>query len=193
MRPGDWPWVEPLPPLELADGSGRARRQTRIRLLHDLRALYVSFDCEGSAPQATLTQRDDPLWQEDVVEVFLAPGAGQPVHYHEFEVNPLGALFDAAVHNPDSRRETLRVDASWDCPGVRWTASLTPSGWWAALELPWAGLLTDAPRPTVWRGNFFRIDRPAEGAAEFSCWSSTHTRPADFHRPASFGVLRIDP
>lgn len=187
-----WPSIEPLAPFELADGSGRARRQTRVRLLQDARALYVSFDCDGASSQATMTRRDDPLWQEDVVELFLAAGADRPVQYHEFEINPLGALFDAVVHNPESSRETLRVDASWNCNGVRWAARVVPGGWWAALVLPWAGLLAGAERPATWRANFFRIDRSGSGQTEFSCWSPTHTQPADFHRPAAFGFLRID-
>ena len=48
-----------------------------------------------------------------------------PSVYYEFEVNPLGALFDARVESPDGRRDTMRVDVSWNCPGF--SARVAPS------------------------------------------------------------------
>ena len=42
-----------------------------------------------------------------------------PRVYYEFEVNPLGALFDARVDIPRAdARATMRVDATWNCPGL---------------------------------------------------------------------------
>ena len=97
------------------------------------RVLCVRFDGRDAGVVATYTGRDDPLWREDVFEVFLSPHE-RPVVYFEFEVNPLGALFDARIESPDLRRDTLRVATEWDCPGfearvtragdaTRWSAS----------------------------------------------------------------------
>lgn len=189
-----WRAVAALGPFVLADGSAPPRRATLARVCADRGALWVRFDCEGGEPWATLDERDAPLWTEEVVEVFLAPGAASPVVYYEFEVNPLGALFDARVSNPNSRRDDMLVDASWDCEGVHRRAWVTAerSSWTALLRIPWPSV-SEGPRPTLWRANFFRIDRPRDAEPEFSAWSATFTRPADFHKPAAFGLLRIDP
>ncbi len=194
--PDPWTWdaVPPLPPLVRSEDGTAAEQATTVRLAWDETALHVRFDCVDRHAWGTWTRRDDPLWQEEAVEVFLAPGEADPVDYLEFEVSPRGVLFDARIHNPTSLRADLRADVPWDCPGIRWEAGpgAERQDWWAALAIPWSGLLApvEAP-PPLWRANFCRIDRPAEEPAEFSAWSPTLVRPADFHKPARFGVLEL--
>ncbi|MEM1203078.1 MAG: carbohydrate-binding family 9-like protein [Acidobacteriota bacterium] len=186
-----------LPPLLLADGSGPAHWATRVRLAYDGGTLAARFECVDDEVRASLRERDAPLWQEEVVEIFLAPGSETPTRYFEFEVNPLGALFDARVHNPNSRRSDMRVDVAWNCSGIRWRAGrLDREGkggresWWAEIEIPLAELV-DGPIPSLWRANVYRVERPRDAPPEFSCWSPTLTDPADFHRPERFGVLYL--
>ena len=193
---GAWSWdaVPPLPPLVRTEDGTPAEQATRVRVAWDDAALHVRFECIDRHAWGTLARRDDPLWQEEAVEVFLAPGEGDPVDYLEFEVSPRGVLFDARIHNPTSLRADLRADAAWDCPGIRWEAGsgAERQDWWAVLALSWSGLLDrlEGP-PQIWRANFYRIERPADGPAEFSAWSPTLVRPADFHKPARFGVLEL--
>src|SRR3954462_5988271 len=94
--------VPPLPPFQLADGSGEAVAQTRVRLCWDDLALQVRFDCMDFDAWGPSRQRNAPIYQGGAVEVFLAPGEAAPVRYLEFEVSPLGTLFDATIHNPTS-------------------------------------------------------------------------------------------
>ena len=191
----DAPWGTAVPsrPFVLADGSGPARRATRVRVVADRDALWTRFDSEGGDPWATLDARDAALWTQEVVEIFLAPGGATPAVYYEFEVNPRGALFDARVSNPSSRRDDMLVDASWNCAGMARCAWVDEGGssWSALLRIPWSSV-AEGPRPTLWRANFFRIDRPRDGPAEFAAWSPTFTSPADFHKPAFFGLLRVE-
>ncbi|HEV2852663.1 MAG TPA: carbohydrate-binding family 9-like protein [Thermoanaerobaculia bacterium] len=197
--PAAWEWgrVQAFPRFVLADGSGPAVQQTRLRVCWDGEALYVRFDCEDRDAWGTYERRDDPVYEEEAVEVFLAPGEEDPTRYFEFEVSPLGTVFDARIHNPTSRRADMTADPSWDCPGLRWAAgrSRKRQDWWAVLAIPWAGLLSAVEElPKVWRANFYRIERPRNGAEsepELSAWSPTLTRPADFHKPARFGVLEL--
>ncbi len=180
--------------LELvrAEDGGAPRRPTRVAVAFAADRLTLDFDCTDDDPWGTLEGRDAPLWTEEVVEVFLAPGGATPREYFELEVSPRGALFDARVRSPHGDRRELAVDPGWDCPGLAWGSGLRPGGWTASLRLPLAALSADGSIPTVWRVNFFRIERPRPGAPEFSAWSPTFVSPADFHRPASFGRLELD-
>ena len=193
--PSSWNWddIPCLPPFLLADGSGPALQQTRARLCWDDGALHVRFDCEDRDAWGTHGRRDDPVYEEEAVEVFLAPGEEDPTRYFEFEVSPLGILFDARIHNPTSLRADLAGDPSWDCPGLRWAAGpgMDRQDWWATLSIPWTGIVPAGEPPRVWRANFYRIERPRDGEPEFSGWSPTLTSPADFHKPARFGVLEL--
>ena len=65
------------------------------------------------------------------------------------------------------------------------------------MSIPWADLVpagdlvqADSP-PGIWRANFYRIERPRDGAPEFSGWSPPLTSPPDFHKPARFGFLEL--
>jgi len=190
-----WSWeaVPALPPFSLADGSRPAEQQTVARICYNAQALTIRFDCADRDIWGTFSRRDDPLYDEEVVEVFLAPGEADPVRYAEFEVSPDGVLFDALIHNPTSERTELKVDQAWNCPGVRWSAGRNDAAghWWAVLVIPWLAVAPVDHLPRVWRANFYRIERPRDDMPEFSCWSPTMTEPADFHKPAWFGVLEL--
>lgn len=190
----EWTALEPLPPFILADGSGPAIQQTTVRLCHDGDALYIRFDCDDDDPWGTLKRRDDPIYNEEVVELFIGAGEETPLDYYEFEISPNGILFDAKVHSPNGNRTDLRVDVDWDAPNLRWRGERSGRGRWSAfMLLPWTAIAPSNQKPAVWRANFYRIERPREGRSphptEFSCWSPTLTEPADFHRPARFGFL----
>ena len=184
-----------LAPRFLLDArTGDAPRlSTAVRVGLRGRALCVRFDGKDAGVVATYTGRDDPLWKEDVFEIFLSPHE-TPAVYFEFEVNPLGALFDARVDSPELRRDTMRVATEWDCPGfeARVTRRDGASRWSASVRIPLDPLL-EGPAPTEWRANFYRIDRRTEAtdADEFSAWSPTLADPADFHVPERFGILRM--
>lgn len=198
--PIPWDRVEPCCDLVLSGDGGTPRRGTRVRIVHDDDRLHVRFDCDDPDPWSTFARRDEPLWKNEAVEVFLAPGAAAPTRYLEFQVSPKGVLYDARVHNPDGRRETLEVDPSWDCPGVHREAGERSRrgvpGWWAVLAVPLEAVAEavgaeDVPR--VWRANFYRVERPRDGGVdEFSAWSPTCADPPDFHVPGRFGVLRLN-
>lgn len=179
--------------LWLVDGSAPTRQHTTVRVWWSRVGLGVRFDAEDDDPWATLTGHDQPLWQEEVVELFFAPGVETPREYFEIQVNPLGAVFDARVTSPHGDRREMTVDTSWHCAGIEVRAEGTPRGWSAEVLLPWSGLGIGEKPPRFWRANFYRIDRPRDARpVELGCWSPTLTDPGDFHRPARFGVLELD-
>jgi hypothetical protein len=178
-----------LSPVRLSDArTGEAPRlATAVRVGLRAAALCIRFDGRDAGVVATLRERDAPLWKEDVFEVFLA-AEDPPRRYFEFEVNPLGAIFDARVESPELARASMRVDGSWDCAGLSARVTLRPDRWSALLTIPLEPLFGPAA-PGRLRANFYRIDRGDED--EYSAWSPTFAEPADFHVPERFGVLRL--
>jgi hypothetical protein len=178
-----------LPAFRLADArTGAAPRlATTVRLGVRGEALCVRFDGRDAGVVATLTERDAPLWTEDVFEVFLA-SEDPPRRYVEVEVSPLGTLFDARIESPALARDSMRVDAAWDCAGLTARVTRRPDRWSALLTIPLVAAL-GGPLPRRLRANFYRIDRGAPD--EYSAWSPTFADPPDFHVPERFGVLRL--
>ena len=190
-RGASWASVPAVPLRRSSDGAP-PEQATALRVARDDHALLLRFECDDRDIWATHTRRDAPLWEEEAVEAFLAPGSDDPKEYVEIEVNPLGAVFDARVHSPEGRRESMRVDAAWNAAGLVATVDRPAAGLWCVeLTIPWRELCAGPP-PRIWRANFFRIERPRGGPHEFSSWSPTFADPPDFHRPACFGRLILD-
>lgn len=67
------------------DGS-QSDYKTEARVLYDEAYLYFSFRCTDDNIWSTMKQRDEPLWHEEVVEVFLQANpnrtGGQPTRGH---------------------------------------------------------------------------------------------------------------
>ena len=183
-------------PFGLADGSGPPHQATTARLQATREMLIIGFECVDADAWGTLKGRDAPVYKEECVEVFLASGSDDPRDYFEFELSPLGTFFDARIHNPTGRRESMTADLEWNARGATWKATVDAAKgrWSAEMRLPWAALGVPDPSriPRAWRLNLYRIDRPRDGSpAEYSCWSPTLATSPNFHLPARFGTLRL--
>lgn len=165
--------------------SGLAPKQsTRVQLAWDSLELRILFHSEDANPWATLTERDAPLYQEEVVEVFLDP-VGDLESYFEIEVNPLNAVLDLVLRR---NRSGYMKNFAWRCEGLRTAVIKTAASWSAELSIPFASLTSDPPSPGArWRANFLRIDRPPDVERELSAWSPTGR--ANFHTPDRFGFI----
>ncbi|NBV87186.1 MAG: hypothetical protein EBS01_13200 [Verrucomicrobia bacterium] len=153
---------------------------------YDSLALHVLFVAEDAHPWATYTERDAPLYKEEVCEVFLDT-EGDGLSYYEFEVNPNNAVLDGCMRRV---RSGFRKDFRWRCEGLQTAARKFEGGWAAEFAIPFLSVAGHAPGPgTLWRANFTRIDRPPTLPRELSAWSPTG-RP-QFHVPERFGVLEF--
>src|SRR5512140_2746693 len=179
---------------------GPARYQTTFRALWSADGLYLRFDAVDDAPWFTMTRRDDHLWEEEVVEVFLdIDRSGR--NYAELEISPGNYVCDVRMVQPHPNKQ---MDFSWDIAGLETRTMPTPgrpplSGNWTALAyIPWKAFstlpsarnLALPPRPEdKWRFNLFRVKRPGgplapeRGAVE-AAWS-TPSQPS-FHVPSAF-------
>jgi hypothetical protein len=174
--------------LDLLDNltAGPPRQATRVTLGRDPGRLHMLFECQDALPWATITRRDGPLYQEEVVEVFLDP-FGDLECYFEIEVNPLNTVLDLMLRRVG---KGWRKEFAWKCEGLETSVSLTAAGWIAALAIPFAALVPAPPAAgSVWRANFFRIDRPPGAPRELSAWSPTGRNT--FHEPGRFGYLEF--
>ena len=154
----------------------------------DGECLNLVYQAHDDAVVATYLGHDEPLWEEDVVEVFLAPRDIR--QYYEIEVNPLGTTFDARIDSPDGVRGTMKDDVAWTCENLFAAVRKTPGLVETIMRIPFASLDVSRPKPgEEWRGNFFRVDRDKSQGDEYTAWSPTMKNPADFHVAAAFGRI----
>ena len=149
-----------------------------------MRVLFHSTDSDA---WATHTGHDEPLYEEEVVEVFLDP-VGDLQSYFEIEVNPLNTVCDLVLRRV---RNGWRKDFAWHCEGLKTVTTRCENSWTVEMTIPFASLGPDA-FPTAgkcWRVNFFRIDRPKNSPWELSAWSPTG-KPL-FHVQEKFGFLEF--
>ncbi len=173
---------------------------TSFRALWSETGLFVRYDVTDPSPWHTLTKRDERLWDEEVVELFLDVGATAR-SYAEVEWNPVNAVVDLWVDRAENS-----FDKGWDWSGLesrvrpREDEAGRTAGWTVVSFLPWAALTAKAPAGTAlpprpgdrWRFNVFRIERPGgpaepEKDVQLLAWSPTGER--SFHVPNAFGNL----
>jgi hypothetical protein len=161
--------------------TGEAPRlRTAVRVGFRDGALLVRFDGRDEGTVATLRRRDEPLWTEDVYEVFVTP-LEPPTVYFEFEINPLGTLFDARVTSPELARVSMNVDVGWNLPGLRGRSRVRPRRWSATLTIPIAPMLEVLP-PLPPRGSARGLPSPTECAGR-----DRRSRFSQSERPAGRG------
>jgi len=181
---------------------GPDRYRTEFRALWSGEGLWIRFDAVDPNPWNTFTRRDDPLWEEEVVEIFIDPD-GDGLNYAEVEISPANVVTDLLMFRGDPGK---RSDIDWDFAGLQtWVTPLRDGreGWTAIALLPWEGFATlpetATPVPPApgdsWRFNIFRIKRPGgpespQSDAVFAAWSPPPG--PSFHVPEVFGTMIFD-
>lgn len=180
-----WGDVAPVYLKETVSG-GQPAQATWFKTAWSEAELRVIFHAADTDPWATHTAHDSPLYEEEVVEIFLDP-AGDLASYFEIEVNPLNAVCDLVLRRT---RAGWRKDFSWHCAGLKTSVVKTPGAWTVEMAIPFASLGPGLPAPgKPWRANFYRIDRPKNSPWELSAWSPTG-QPL-FHVQEKFGFLEF--
>ena len=187
-----WSAATPVELVNSLDGSKPSLR-TVARLAYDDKNLYVAFDCEDPDVWGTLLRRDDPIYNEEVVEIFLdADGDGKT--YNEIEVSPNNTVFDAYF---PARRQGM--DTAWDSgmkSAVKVRGTLNdPSdrddGWSVEMQIPIARLAqvphVPPQRGDRWRFNLYRLEHVGRKGVEGYAFSPPLV--GDFHHLSRFGWL----
>lgn len=182
---GCWGEITPVWLKETVTGAEPAQA-TWFKTAWNDGELRVLFHAEDTDAWATHTAHDAPLYEEEVVEIFLDP-IGDLESYFEIEVNPLNAVCDLVLRRS---RSGWKKDFDWHCEGLKTVVQKTATTWTAEISIPFASLGPDLPvAGKSWRANFYRIDRPKGAPWELSAWSPTG-RPL-FHVQERFGFLEF--
>jgi len=181
------------------DNGSSPKYRTEARIGWDEKALYVAFDVQDPDVWAKLEKDDEPIYGEEVAEVFLdADGDGR--NYNELQVSPRNVRFDA--YFPGAPRQNM--DLAWSSgmeTAVKVKGTLNdPSdqdeGWTAEMRIPverLAGVPRWPPQPgDRWRFNLYRLEWHSERRVnEGSAFSPPLV--GDFHYLSRFGYLELAP
>ena len=179
--------------------------ETNVSIKSDSDYLHITFNClqDEFVEQNNMVVHNDPLYNQEVFEVFISPGKVDSKHYLEIEINPNNALWVGTINNPTLGEETQTLEGmvSHEDAGIVHEAKKSENSWNGKLSIPWKLIGKDAKGE--YRINFYRIRSNKSHAdpnwtcdaetCDFVCWSSTLSgeSPA-FHRPKRFGFLTVE-
>jgi hypothetical protein len=191
-------WTNAAAPVTLQflwESQTGAKQLTSGRLLWDAQALYVGYDAEDADINARFTQRDDPTYRDDAVEIFINPDPTQETLYYGFEMNARGVLYDYLNYNSRTlfkRYDATGVQIATSIRGTLNDRSDTDNGWSLEAAIPWANFEELSRRPpvagSVWKANFNRWDG-VEPNRRMSIWSDPQNTNSWPHVPSRFGEI----
>jgi len=150
--------LKPNPPLK-----------TNIKMLWDDTCLYIAVKVMDPNVWATLKKRDDIIFMDNDVEVFIDPSTTTH-EYFEIEWNAINTIFDLFLNKP--YRNNGKPISSWDVKGMRSAVKIqgtlndpsdTDKGWTVEIAIPFKALSLGNRRSTpgegtFWRFNFSRVE-----------------------------------
>lgn len=170
------------------------KQATVARLLWDDNYLYTSFECEDVDITARFTRRDDPVDQDDSVQILINPLPSQTHAYIGLDINVRavyhaylsvdGKYFYGQFHMRGIRLATY-IDGSLNRRGDK------DRGWSVEVAIPWSSfedLSRQHGEGTTWSGNFSRWDGVAPNRT-FSIWSDSLLAQPSPHALDRFGEL----
>ena len=156
---------------------------TRICVAYGEEDLYFGFLGYDSAPDsivARISARDDALWHDDILEIFIDSDFDHRSYLH-VGINSRGVVSDGWVEASVSAR-----DVRWDAAASA-AAFVGPDHWSVEYRLSLGQQDVPRPRPgDLWGLNFVRVFR----GSEYSQWVRTYVNGG--HSPDDFGVLRFN-
>lgn len=196
-------WQQIIPAVLKENRSGNETRksglQTHIKACYDDSTLYFFFVCNDPDIWTSFTQRDEHLWENDAVEIFIDVD-DVPETYVEIEVSPTNVLFDSYIVDP------VNIDvpktALFNLKGIRTAVAVygtlnerddKDDYWTVEIAIPFADLANEnikqVTTATEIRINFYRLDENQGMEPMSYAWSPTFAR---FHKPAYFGNITFN-
>lgn len=167
-----------------------------VKSCYDTDKLYFLFICRDPDVWTSYTERDDYLWKEEAVEVFIDVDE-EPENYVEIEVSPANVLFDSYIVDPQNIDVT--ATALFNLPGIETAVHVNGTlnkrndideSWTVEIAIPFedltTGLTKKITKETEIKINFYRLDMNEGMDRGAYAWSPTG---GSFHRPPVFGRL----
>ncbi len=167
------PW-----PMGSCTSESRQKYETWARVLFDGSHVYVGVYCEEPDTNGIVmraAKRDEAVWSDDSVEVFLRPDPQKPVC--QFVVNPRGVLYDAR----DKRRD-------WNSSAEVKTSVVKGRSWTAILKIPMKDIDAFVGDDQMWTLNIYR-SRNARGDDPSLQYSWSIMTGDDYHAAREFGLV----
>jgi hypothetical protein len=188
------PVIEFVFPWEAQTG---AKQKTKARLLWDDKNLYVGYEAEDIDIVAHHTERDDPTYMDDCVEIFINPNPKQQDFYYGLEMNARAVMYDYFYAFPKFLMKRFQLD-NWQLASfIRGTLNArgdNDEGWGLEVAIPWenfvelTGKTKHPDTGAVWTANLNRWDG-VEPNRRLSQWSDSGLKAPNPHNPARFGEL----
>ena len=158
--------------------------------------IYFAFQCNDPDIWCNFTQRDDYLWKEEVIEIFIDTD-DNPEDYIEIEISPSNVLFDSFIVDP--KKIDFVETAGFNLPGIKTAVNVDGTlnkrddldrNWTVEMSIPFSDLIGDQKldinKLDKWRINFYRVNRDLGKEDAKYAWSPTL---GSFHTPSKFGIL----
>jgi hypothetical protein len=189
-------WAAAGPALELIfpwESQTGPKQKTHARLLWDDDSLYVAYENEDIDITARAQGKDEFVYKDDTVELFLNVQPAQTEGYYCLEINALGTIMDYICV---SAKYYIRFDMEGVRAGIKIDGTLNNStdhdrGWSLELAVPWKNFRDMAPPPkigTVFTANLNRWDG-TEPNRRLSVWADSKLNWPHPHAPENFGEL----
>jgi hypothetical protein len=176
------PAWQQCPPLTLGriDGAAIGDLKTAAFILLDDKNLYVAWQCDDkntAALAANATARDEEVWKDDSVELFVCSDGKTA---YQFVVNSKGALLDGKGPVDGT------ADRSWNSSATAKADIQKGKGWSVTLSIPLKDLGVKSGKGQTWVLNLYRTKPTADGYVELS-WSAKGT--SQYSDSAGWGKL----
>ena len=132
------------------------KNKTKVFMAYNKTHLYIAFKCYERRMNKLKTiwnhpeERDNSIYSDDCVEVFLSPYAHQ--EFYHIIVNSAGVIYD-------SRNREKHTNILWDC-NLKTAASKEENFWSVEIAIPLAEFGYFPKGGEVWQGNLCRSETP---------------------------------
>lgn len=186
--PSDWEHCVPLNLVNTVTGLPPLQ-STEVRIGWSKEHLHIRYVCQDPYVLSNFTERDQPLYEQDVVEIFIDE-KGDGRSYMELEISPNNVIFDAFIQNDDGQGSKLKVDLTWRLEGIQTEVEADDQGNRVyCIHIPADNFNSPLTSGLCWRVNMYRIDENEQGEREYQAWQPTGA--INFHMPAKFGLLQL--
>jgi hypothetical protein len=196
-------------PIQLDAFGAAPDLKSRVFVLRGKEHLYIGAHLPDENVWSELEERDSNTWNEEVFEVYVDKGRDGK-DYFEFQINPLGTIFDAHFEErlgrgKGSRNEQIDRAKKFNIEGLESAVHVDGTTnensdkdkfWSVELKIPYAAIpgVDKAPADgESWAANFYRYDRPAGPDNKKRTFAYAWSKPngGSFHQVERFGSLEF--